>query len=40
MTISFYGMNLLPILEGDRVDWSFTDVNGIYTPHAMVKVTQ
>ena len=28
MTISFYGMNLLPILEGDRVDWSFTDANG------------
>ena len=28
MTISFYGMNLLPILEGDRVDWCFTDANG------------
>ena len=28
MTIFFYGKNLLPITEGDHVDWSFTDADG------------
>ena len=28
LTISFHGKNLLPIVEGDSVEWSFTDATG------------